>query len=168
MADYKFFTPVFVSSMLLLAFLHCSEARVQIPTRYMYSAEQTEGSIRFSGFSSKTIEQRSTIIRQVAVEGLRATKYLLKDAKRVSQAGKIFDDNIPEFRKAGGYDQAIADFRAIKPLNVREVGPPAWPTVSGRVGDRMIILHSTYDSVWMKILQWKGITKRHVDIIVYK
>ena len=102
------------------------------------------------------------------MEGLRATKYLLRGAKRVSQAGKIFDDKIPEFRKAGGYDQAIADFKAIKPNNVREAGPPAWTTVAGRVGDRVIILNSTYDYVWMEIVQFQGIIKQYADIIVYK
>ena len=168
MTDHKIM-PVFVSSMLLLTFSHCSEApsdvaRIQMPTKY--SAEQTKGSIRFSGFSSKTLEKRSTIIKQVAVEGLRATKYLLRDAKRVSQAGKIFDGNVREFRKAGGYDQAIADFRAIKPINVKESGPPEWASVAGRVGDRVIILHSSYDSVWMQIVKRHG-TIKHVDIIHY-
>ena len=72
---------------------------------------------------------------------MRAAKYLLKGSKPVGQGQKLFDETVDEFRKSGGYQQAFADFRTIKPINIKEYDPPGRTATAGRIGDRVIIMH---------------------------
>ena len=101
--------------------------------------------------------------------GLRAAKYLLKGSKRVSRVDKLYGEKINEFRKAGGYQQATADFRTIKPINIKESGSQGQTTTAGRVGDRFIIIRPEgfFETTMVEIVKWHGTSKQHVDVIYY-
>ena len=160
----------FVSSMLLMMLSRNGEAFSNaVHGLSKNSAVETKGSEILSGYSFKTLTKRSTIVSQSAVKGLRAAKYLLRGSKPVVQGDKLFGKTITEFRKAGGYQKATADFRTIKPINVKEWGSPGLAMTSGRVGNREIILHPEgfFETGMVEIVKWHGTSMKHVDVIHY-
>lgn len=87
------------------------------------------------------LTKRAVIIEQAVFNGLKAAKFLLKEAKSVGKEDKLLGANIKEFQKTGGYLRAYTDFRALAPSNVRDLGWPGYTRLMGRVGDRVLILH---------------------------
>ena len=161
---------IFVSSMLLIMLTRNCEASSNVVHGLSKNrAIETKRSLTPPGYSFKTLTKRSTIVSHAAVKGLRAAKYLLRGSKRVGQGQKLFNDKINEFRKAGGYEQATADFRTIKPINVKEWGSPGLAMTSGRVGNREIVLHRKgfFETGMVEIIKWHGTSKKHVDVIHY-
>lgn len=159
----------FGSSLLLVTLSRNSEAYPNMNALSKNNAVECIERENIRDYPIKTLVKRSTVVSQAALKGLRAAKYLLKGSKPVGRADKLYDETINEFRKAGGYQQAAADFRTIKPINIKESGSKGQTITAGRVGDRFIIIRPEgfFETTIVEIVKWHGTSKQHVDLIYY-
>ena len=86
--------------------------------------------------------KRGSFVKQAAVQGYKAVKFLLKGAKPLPKSELERLRNIDEFQNTGGFMRAYADFRVVvKPSSIKEYGPKGDRGIFGRVGDRLLMLH---------------------------
>ena len=135
----------------------------------VYGSMETENMDNVSGFFSIKLTKRATMVGQAVFQGLKAAKYLLRGSKPVAKGNKLLDEGINEFQKSGGYQRAYLDFHTIQPSNIKELGPPEWSRLTGKVGDRVIILNKKgyFDAPMIEVIKDHATLKPHIDVIHY-